>query len=110
LAAPIGKCNVRDVSIARVEMFGVSFAGVALAVMALVVSDDVPARIGIAVTGALLCLPILFWSTGLRLRITKAIMVLSCLLVIPSLVVVGPVFVLPAALLSVDAVRRLEAA
>lgn len=59
---------------------------------------------------AILCFPALLWATKWRRRVTEASAIVSVILIIPSFVIFGPIFILPSALLLGSAAALLRKA
>jgi hypothetical protein len=72
--------------------------------------DDIAGVVlfAVVVIGVLLSLPALLWESKWRREITEWAALLSVVLVIPSTVVFGPIFVVPLALLCVSAAALLR--
>ncbi len=100
-----------DLSKARIEMMVVALMGLALISFILVMAiRDNPSTVAVVIiiaAGMIFITPVAVWETRWRLRATQVAMVTAIALVIPSFVVVGPIFIVPAALLAADAFSRL---
>lgn len=102
----IGRARIELIIVAALAAFFVGF------VATKVVVDNVRPIILIPVllVAAILCLPMCLWRTRWRRRATEATAIVSVLLIIPSFVFFGPLFIFPSALLANMAARQLRQA